>query len=42
MDAKTSLGLMLRSVAKQSVSKQGPPASFETPACGGLLRMRAV
>jgi hypothetical protein len=36
-----SLGLMLRSVAKQRVSKHETAPSFETPSLSlGLLRMR--
>jgi hypothetical protein len=33
-------GLMLRSAAKQRVSKHGAAASFETRSFGPLLRMR--
>jgi len=37
----TSPGLILRSVAKQRVSKDAAAPSFETRSYGPLLRMRA-
>jgi hypothetical protein len=39
--SELSPGLILRSIAKQCVSKDGPPASFETRSVAALLRMRA-
>ena len=45
-DSAAHSDLVLRSIAKRCVSKDGndlncsPP--FETPACGGLLRVRST
>jgi hypothetical protein len=41
LNATEKEGLILRSIAQQCVSKDGPPSSFETRSFAALLRMRA-